>query len=345
MSRFCLSLFFLICTSVLVPNSRAEASDRKSDDSIDWNDIDEYTTSEWGPVSDGLSIRVVTPNELSYGMPITMLLERRIDSSMLPPGITRWTGSPEKVKYQLDIFDSPECPGECTQRYVYGSSVRKLDRQHDIDFTKLRNQPIVLQFKPDKTSRFRKSKAGFLEELDLPSYPLVSGNHKYRLKMIVSDSKDGSWNGVAETLFGVRVARKLVVRKKLTVIVPHGLELRSPCRFGFTLVQLDTVVVFPKLATGGGVRTERFCMTYLGPFVSSSATQLIRDTTSWQIRSICHAKILDGALVGAISIQILDMDGVPPQYLLLSGGETLWERHYKLALAPEQIQALDSCQH
>jgi hypothetical protein len=329
-------------TVLAVVTTFSGAWPKSASDSDNWNDYENYSTSDWGPVVNGVSIRVTAPRELSFGVPITMLLERRIYSDQLPTSIKRWSPDASKMKFQLDIYDSDDCPGECTQRYSFGSNVSHGKQIVSGSLETPESTPLVVEFRPDPPKKPRLSILGRPVFDDAPTFPLTPGNHQYRVKLIVSDSAAGCWHGVAETFFRLRTGPELVVRKSLVVIVPHALEIRSQCTFGMSSDQLDTLILRPRFGDKVWAIFRLMNVTKSRMVCEHGDTDRFTYSEGWPINVAGVSTIPDGFYYGPVFLSLSESDGSPP-HIGATDGPVLWSRDYVRFLTPEQMKAVDSC--
>jgi hypothetical protein len=312
------------------------------DDSLEWNNPEEYTVSDWGPISDGISIRVISPCDIAFGTPLQLVLERRIYPEYLRPVTARWSINPEAMQFQLDIYDSEDCPGECTMRYVFGKVDFSSDLRTWANFNNSEAQRLLVNFVPEVI--LPKWGPMGMQYDDAPSFPIVPGSHTYRLKLIVTDSAPNVWNGTAETFLRVVTRSELVVRKRLTIIVPHAIEMIDSSTAHFGTKEWDTLSFFPQI-THQVWSIFRLKNVTRGQLVCERGdTDRFVYSSSWPIRLDAGKQDNSPSYEDLVLLRLEESNGRPP-HMGSTGGPVLWSRSYVLPNDRQNGENPDSTKH
>jgi hypothetical protein len=322
-------------------------------DSADWNDYENYSTSDWGPVVNGVSIRVTAPREISFGDSLTVLLEKRCATEHIKAGVNNWSNSvngsivklemwPRKGKRSVcSAWRVPDRPSLVSERKVSqpdrltsGIIGRVTFGAARLDFV-----PYVPEATDTSTERL-----GIEMGKNIPAAP---GTYDCRVTISIPGNHEGAWSGeVSSDTFQVAVGPEVCLMLPVVLIVPSDYRIGPNCSAYYSRTTYDTVSVAVRPNYYVGISQTDLCgySIVCGTRCTIySAPDTIRLDRLYPAKTIALKRFkskLNGDLwfTGVVSVYttLSCPDGIV-------GGTTLWEKEYTLTLTPMQVDSLIQC--
>jgi hypothetical protein len=324
---------------------------QNSSDSADWNDYENYSTSDWGPEVNGVSIRVTAPREISFGDSLALYLEKRCSPDHIKAGVNNWSSSVNGSIVKLEMWPRKG------KRSVY-SARRVPDRPSLVSDKKVRKKSRITNLvigsvafdlgNPEPCYYVPAPADKSIEALGLPSsrrFFAESGLYDCCVTISIPDSHKRVWSGkVTSDTFQVVVGPEVCLRLPVLLLVPREHSLGPACWARYDLAGYDTVrtTIRPNYAIAysqfdflygyspwGGYR----CTIYNAP-----CTVALDQLSPGKIDLRAFSRLPNGNLGVTAKITVY----YTPAYR--TGVETtLWEKTYMLEITQAQADSLVKC--
>jgi hypothetical protein len=276
------------------------------DDSLEWNNPEEYTVSDWGPELYGLQIRAIVPCEIAFGNSLSLRVEQKLSEYSPLSKESLWKENPHLVGFRVECVDNPCCP--------IGSVDGIIDS--------ITQNGILLTFPISESQQY------------------LAGRHRIRLSYMADRSKEVEMFGRAGE-FELVIRPELVVRKKLVLIMPKRFGVLDKCHIGYDFRSLDTIVVWRRLGMPLALEVARLLDYRAGPAYAKQDTFRLENTEDTSPLSPDGKKLHVGVNSALLFIAVSEGD----IGLRGGNSRTLWRRKFELHINPTQLDALRGCPH